>query len=193
MPTDEQSCWDARYTGRPESWTEPDEFLQQAWTQYLSDAPSGAALDLAGGAGRNAAFLLARGWCVRLLDISAVGVQLAREKAVALEPPAQARLQSEVLDLNTISDLGSGAFDLVIVFYFLRRELFPAIFKALKPGGLLIYKTHTIEQMNLQGGPHHPDHLLQHGELRQAFAQMQILHFEERTAERALAELIARK
>ncbi|HEY4961339.1 MAG TPA: hypothetical protein VII29_10815, partial [Terriglobales bacterium] len=64
---------------------------------------------------------------------------------------------------------------------------------ALRPGGILIYKTYTSEQQNLSRGPTHPMHLLQSGELQRAFADLEILHYSETVADKAVAELVARK
>ena len=58
---------------------------------------------------------------------------------------------------------------------------------------MLIYKTYTEEQQNLGGGPTHPMHLLQSRELKRAFPYLEILHYCETVAEKAVAELVARK
>jgi hypothetical protein len=69
----------------------------------------------------------------------------------------------------------------VIVFFFLQRELFPALMRALAPHGLLIYKTYTSEHPRLSEGkgPTHPMHLLAPNELLRAFSEMWILHYRE--------------
>ena len=120
MEPEEKIKWDARYRDHPESWTEPDAFLVRVYDQFLQSQPAGLALDLAGGAGRNSTYLLERGWNVTLLDISQVGLGLAREKASSLEnraaqpPPAVAlgSLHTERADLNAITDLGTDRYDL---------------------------------------------------------------------------------
>jgi tellurite methyltransferase len=201
MQPEEKIKWDARYKERPEAWLEPDEFLVRAYDQFLQSQPAGLALDLAGGAGRNSTYLLERGWNVTLMDISQVGLGLAREKASSLEnrmaqPPsavAMGFLHTEHADLNAISDLGTDRFDLIVIFYFLRRELFPALISALKPGGILIYRTYTIDRMNVAGGPGDPAYLLQPDELRQAFHSLDILYYNETKTGKAAAELVARK
>ncbi|HET9791685.1 MAG TPA: methyltransferase [Candidatus Angelobacter sp.] len=201
MEPEEKIKWDARYKERPEAWLEPDEFLVRAYDQFLQSQPAGLALDLAGGAGRNSTYLLERGWNVVLMDISEVALGLAREKAHSLEdrmaqPPsavALGSLHTEHADLNAVSDLGTDRYDLIIAFYFLRRELFPALISALKPGGMLVYRTYTIDRMNVAGGPGDPAYLLQPGELRQAFRSLEILHYNETRTGKAAAELVARK
>jgi len=188
---DEKTVWDARYREKPGSWTEPDELLINAYEQFLSAAPPGVALDLAGGAGRNTLFLLRRGWRVKLLDISEVGLELALEKAAA--EGVSSNLSAELVDLNTAVDLGSKQYDLITVFFFLRRELFPALVTALKPGGLLIYKTYTESRRDFGHGAGDPRYLLKSGELRRSFATLRELHYQETTDAKAAAEFIGEK
>src|SRR5215813_2039375 len=188
---DEKTVWDARYREKPGSWTEPDELLINAYEQFLSAAPPGVALDLAGGAGRSTLFLLRRGWRVKLLDISEVGLELALEKAAA--EGVSSNLSAELVDLNTAVDLGSKQYDLITVFFFLRRELFPALVAALKPGGLLIYKTYTESRRDFGHGAGDRRYLLEPNELREAFSGLQILRYYESTEGKAAAELVGRK
>jgi len=191
---EEKSRWDTRYQECPEAWNEPDEFLVRAYDEFLSNRTPGLALDLAGGAGRNSVFLLERGWSVDLVDISEVALGLAKEKFQAVEGhPVAGKLNAAQIDLNTANDLGQNKYDLIVVFYFLRRELFPALLAALKSGGMLIYRTYTIDRMNVPGGPTDPAYLLQPGELREAFAELDILFYNETKTGKAAAELVARK
>lgn len=201
MEPEEKSKWDARYRDHPESWTDPDDFLVRVYDKFLGEKTPGLALDLAGGAGRNSTYLLERGWNVTLMDVSAVGLDLAREKASSLGnrdarlPSASTlgSLHTERADLNAINDLGTDRYDLIVVFYFLRRELFPALISALRPGGILIYRTYTIHRMNVAGGPSDPAYLLHPDELRQAFHSLEILDYNETMTGKAAAELVARK
>lgn len=180
----------------------------------------GVALDVAGGVGRHSLWLAERGWRVKLVDISGVGVNLAQENfhrrqylhvvgtnspvvevfseptvATFEEDPAQLaeQLETEVLDLSRVHDLGHEQYDLILVFFYLQRSLFPALFSALRPGGLLIYKTYTTESRRLGHGPTHPLHLLQPNELLRAFQSLHILHYHETIREKGIAELVAQK
>ncbi len=191
MEQEEKSRWDERYRERPESWTTADEFLTHSYDQFLRERPAGVALDLAGGAGRNSMFLVERGWRVDLVDISEVALGMAKEKFQASSAPG--KLNTEALDLNLTGDLGRDKYDLILVFYFLRRELFPALIAALKSGGMLIYRTYTIDRMNVPGGPTDPAYLLQPGELREAFNELDVLYYRETKTGKAAAELVARK
>lgn len=195
--------WDTRYTESPGSWTEPDDFLKRAFEEFLTNVPPGKALDLAGGAGRNSLFLVERGWQVKLIDVSEVGLGLAREKFQKLAAnstltgaaaPRGGSMETAVLDLDTASDLGTHLYDAIVVFYFLHRPLFPAIVSALKPGGFLIYRTYTIDRMQAPGGPDDPKYHLQPNELLNAFlSSMRVLHYHETLEGKAAAELVGRK
>jgi len=200
MEQDERALWNEKYRSGSHMSLEPDSLLVDAYSDYLAVQPPGDALDAAGGAGRHALWLAQRGWRVKLIDVSETGIALARANAQKFLahsdlPAAVSRGQIETrqVDLNKVNDLGHEQYDLVLVFFFLRRELFPAILAALRPEGLLIYKTYTTRQLQLGGGPRNPDYLLQPGELRQAFHSMNVLRYQEHVASIATAELVARK
>jgi len=125
------------------------------------------------------------------VDVSDVGTALARQKAEA----AGVTLHTRVLDLGgaASADLGTEQYDLIVIFFYLRRQLFPAILSALKPGGCLIYKTYTIAQLQFDKGPRDAEFLLEPDELRQAFSQMGILHYREAVVGgKAVVELVGK-
>ena len=139
--------------------------------------------------GRHALWLARRGWRVTLADISPVGLEEARRRA----RKAGVRLEVRHRDLRR-ARLPHGRYDLVLVFFFLERKLFPALARALKPGGTILYKTYTYPQSRLKtGGPKDPRFLLKKNELRRAFPGLQVLSYREVVAEKAVAELVARK
>jgi tellurite methyltransferase len=191
MEIDEKTLWDKKYSERSHSSLEPDPLLLRAYDDFLAGKSPGSALDVAGGVGRHAIWLAERGWQVRLLDISEIGVAQAKDNAA--RSTASSLIVTEVRDLNTARDLGRKQYDLVLVFFFLQRELFPALTAALKPGGHLIYKTYTTEQQRFEGGPSHPMFLLQPNELLHAFPSLRVLHYHETIQGKGVAELVARK
>jgi tellurite methyltransferase len=195
LTLDEKSRWDQKYSQGSHTSLEPDPLLVRACDEFLAGRPPGTALDVAGGVGRHSIWLAERGWRVKLLDISAIGVDLAGKNAQrALTASGREELISfEVADLNLVRDLGREKYDLVLVFFYLQRELFPALISALKPGGILIYKTYTTEQRRFSGGPRHPMFLLEPNELLRAFASLRIIYYHETVAEKGVAELVARK
>ena len=192
MEANEKTAWNRKYADAPEKWLEPDQFLLRAYDEFLRDIEPGAALDLAGGAGRNAIWLAQKGWRVHLMDISDVGLGFAREKAARLGHHAGC-VETEIADLNAISDLGSERYELIVVFFFLRRSFFPALIRALKPGGFLIYKTYTLDRMKVPGGPADPRYLLGPNELLKGFSSLRILHYHETLEGKAAAELVAQR
>jgi len=169
----------------------PDPLLVSAFDEFLARQAPGLALDVAGGVGRHAIWLAQRGWRVRLMDISEIGVKLARENSERAGTAGS--ITPEIRDLNVTQDLGREQYDLVIVFFFLQRELFPSLAAAIRPGGFLIYKTYTSEQKNFAGGPTHPMFFLQPNELLHAFSSMHVLHYHETVQQKGVAELVARK
>jgi tellurite methyltransferase len=200
MTIDEKSLWNRKHSEGSHRSLTPDPLLLRAYEEYLAQRTPGKALDVAGGVGRHAIWLAERGWKVKLLDISEAGVELAKKNVQdALAARGKnALIETEVTDLNAVRDLGREQYDLVLVFYYLRRELFPALIAALKPGGFLIYKTYTTEQKRLSGGlsnsgPSHPMFLLEPNELLRAFTALRVFHYHETIAEKGIAELVAAK
>jgi len=186
---DERSDWNRRYRERSHSSLEPDPLLPHAYKEFIQPLfpDAGTALDLAGGLGRHALWLARKGWHVTSIDIS----DEATAQAEALAEAFGERIKFQTADLT--SWRADQPVDLVLVFFYLERQLFPEMLKALRPGGLLIYKTYTHLSPKFGKGPTHPMHLLQDGELLQAFPQLRVLHYEEAIRDRGVAELIAQK
>lgn len=191
LTRDEKSLWNQKYRERSHMSLEPDPFLVSAYSEFLAGASPGAALDVAGGIGRHTLWLAERGWKVTLVDVSDVGMEQARKNVSASGRAAS--VQFEVADLEKSRNLGSEQYDLVLVFFYLKRELFPALISALKPGGVVLYKTYTVAQKQFAGGPSHPMHLLQPDELLRGFASLRILHYHESIHGKGVAELAAMK
>jgi SAM-dependent methyltransferase len=200
MQPDEKNLWNKKYSEGSHNLLEPEPLLVKAYSEFLFGGTPGCALDVAGGAGRHALWLAQRGWQVKLVDVSEAGVALARENAARIlgSPapdfaPGRPLLETEVMDIRSAPSLGHQQYDLVLVFFYLRRELFPSLISALKPGGFLIYQTYTAGQRRFGGGPANPEHLLRPQELLQAFQALRILYYHETTQGRATAELVAQE
>jgi len=191
MELDEKASWNKKYSEGSHTSLEPDPFLVAAYEEFLSAASPGLALDVAGGVGRHAIWLAQRGWRVKLVDISETGVKQAEENAK--QTGTAPSIATEVRDLNSEQDIGREQYDLIVVFFFLQRQLFPALSAAIKPGGHLIYKTYTTEQQRFAGGPSHPMFLLKTNELLHAFPSLCVLHYHETISQKGVAELVARK
>jgi SAM-dependent methyltransferase len=189
--------WDERYRRGDYATLEPSPLLGRAVELCEGGGRARRALDVACGAGRHALFLAARGFNVTAVDASRVGVELLRERARARGLEVDAR----------VADLERGefpvepeAYDLVCDFYYLQRDLFPALRAGVRRGGLLVAAIH-LSDGDPRARPMNPDFLLEPGELRAAFDDWHILHYRETTGHdtdagqhtRRSAELIARK
>ena len=189
-PSDERERWDQKYKDSPSSWLEPDPFLERAFSGFVHPLfpDGGTALDFAGGAGRHTIWLAQHGWEVTLMDISEVGVEQARQRA----GPLASHIHFVVNDLTRFA-ASQTQYDLVMAFFYLDREIFPQVLEAIRPGGLLLYKTYTQAQSPLRNGPKDASFLLAEGELLRLANGLQVLHYAEVVADKATAELVARK
>ena len=186
----ERDKWNQRYLEGTHGNLSPDSLLIDAFDRYIEPLfpNAGVALDIAGGTGRHAIFLAKKGWKVRLTDIAEAGIANARQNADSLA----SRIDFRVEDLTRF-DGAPESYDLILVFFFLRREMFPELVKALKPRGLLIYKGYTRGQAKFGGGPTNPDYLFGENELLDSFRELQVLHYAELIRDCGRAELVGRK
>lgn len=181
--------WNERYTRGEFMDSGPSPLLEQA----VDGVKPGRALDLASGNGRHAIFLAQEGWEVTAVDSAPAAIELIRTRAAAQNLQINIRL----------ADLESGAFrvdsqnwDLICDFYYLQRDLFPAIRSTLVPGGLFVAAIH-MQDATPDVRPMNPAFLLNEGELREQFSGWEILHYSEGAPRdsahrRRTAELIAR-
>src|ERR1700730_16635165 len=172
----------------------PDPFLLRTFSEYVLPLfpHGGGALDLAGGAGRHSIWLAKQGWEVTLIDISETGVEQARQNA----GPLASHIHFVVDDLTHFKAAQTqfeAGFEVVMAFFYLERRIFSEMLKAMRPGALLLYKTYTVAQAKLAGGPKNPEYLLEPGELLRLADGLSVLHHREETAETAMGELVARK
>jgi rhodanese-related sulfurtransferase len=168
-------------TGGPSPWLLANALL----------APRGArTLDVACGRGRHALLLAGAGFPVRAVDGDPGQVAWLQSLARRLHLP----LEAAVVDLEADgADLGEEEWELVLVFNYLHRPLFPALVRALKSGGILLYETYTRDEQR-NGRPTSPDHLLEPGELPRLVAPLEVLRQREGERDgRWLASVAARK
>jgi SAM-dependent methyltransferase len=142
---------------------------------------TGLALDAAAGVARHGLFLAECGLHVIALDISEVGLRLARESV----RKQGVLLETAVLDLAQ-PWLPANTFDVIVNFRFLERATFPVYRQALKPGGLLFFETFVRTDPQVD----YPDHYLNPGELRAAFAGFEIIHHQQTEVLNSLSELV---
>jgi SAM-dependent methyltransferase len=117
-------------------------------------APRVAVLDVAAGAGRHAVLFAERGHRVTVVDRDTAKLPIRDDVEIV---PAN-------LEDGSPWPLPGRRFGAVIVANYLHRPLFPALFDALEPGGVLLYETFMVGNERF-GRPSNPDFLLKDGEL----------------------------
>ncbi|MGM0561852.1 MAG: class I SAM-dependent methyltransferase [Pseudomonadota bacterium] len=145
-----------------------------AWVcRFASLAPEGRpVLDVAAGAGRHTRYFLGRGHPVIAVDRDVRALRDLEDK------PGLSIVEAD-LEQDAPPPFAGRGFGVVVVTNYLHRPLLPALLEAVEPGGLLIYETFAKGNERF-GKPSSPDHLLNHGELLQAFAgHLRILAYED--------------
>jgi len=152
--------------------------------------PTGQALDVAMGKGRNAVYLAKKGFDVEGVDISPQAVRSALGQA----REAGVTLKARVADLEIDYHIEKSAYDLIICFNYLQRSLITQIKDGLRVGGIVVHETFTVDQAQF-GKPTNPDYLLKYNELLNLFRDFRCLYYREGIAEerKALASIIAKK
>jgi len=151
----EREHWDQRYAAEGARSTEPATFLLEVAPQL---PPESRLLDVGGGSGRNAIWLARQGHEVTIADISETGLAIAATAAEA----AGVTIRTVCGDLDA-SSLPQGPWDVIVVFHFMKRDLFPRFLEVLKPGGLLVFCQATVRNLERHDRPPRP-YLLAEGE-----------------------------
>ncbi len=181
--------WNALYKAGSHTSLTPDQSFAELYTSFIEPRfPSGGkALDIAGGVGRNALWLASRGWRVVLNDLSDEAIHLAAVYAAETGMSLETRRESGAATLAWAKNIGLR-FDLIVMLFYLDRALFPAMWGALAPEGVLVIKTRTEDHPRFAAGSSHPEYFLRQGELASAFPELRVLHASE---EGGMAELVA--
>lgn len=192
MSEADRDKWDARYGSG-------DYVPRRSASPFLiSSLPKigvGEALVTACGAGRNAFALAEAGFGVDAFDISDIAISQARAEAQR----RQLSVNFQAFDLDEIQ-LGEASYDLITVFRYMNRPLWPRLVSALTRGGWLMMEMHLQAPRPTSGPPPGPFRV-QPNELLDAFSSMRIESYEEviepsdrgEQPETALARLLARK
>lgn len=182
--------WEKRYrTGE-----RPAEDLNAAPTPLLIETarrlPPGKALDLACGTGRHALWLAERGWTVTAVDGAPAAIEILGSRASRRGMAVDAR----VANLET-GEFGiePARWDLIVIAYYLQRDLFASAKMGLVPGGILLAIVHLAEP-----GGEPAEYRLAQGELKGFFRGWEILHYYEGNPNdpahrRSVAEIVARR
>jgi 2-polyprenyl-3-methyl-5-hydroxy-6-metoxy-1,4-benzoquinol methylase len=157
--------------------------------QYVDLLPPGKALDIAMGEGRNGVYLATLGYHVLGIDISDTGLRKAQELARELGTT----IETQVVDLEN-ARLATNEYDVIIVSYYLQRDLFPRIKKALKRGGMVVVETYNENHARYK--PSFPkEYLLKNDELLTVFKDFVIIRYQavDDGSSKAYASILARK
>ena len=175
MSNDERVQWDRRYTAgeyRPRKHT--SHFFEE-WLPVILGSGSRQprrALDVATGAGRHALRLAEAGFEVDAVDISAVALDLARDKA----RDRGLHVNWQVADLDDLRF--DHDYDLITVFRYRNEQLWPRLIDALEPNGWVLVEHHLKTEMAVDG-PRPEAFLVRPGELLQAFGSLRIVYYAE--------------
>lgn len=148
--------------------------------RQLPRLPKGKILDVAAGTGRHALFLASLGYQVDAIDRD---IQALAQLSSTAHARNLAGVTTQTVDLEPPSphkpDLGQDAYDVILVFFYLTRPLFPHIIDALKPGGVLLYETFLIDNHLHYQHPRRKEFCLAHNELIDLTSDLRILHYDE--------------
>jgi SAM-dependent methyltransferase len=155
----DSTTWDKKYKDSELLWSADANIWVKDLTQ---DQPAGTALDIAAGEGRNALWLVARGWEVTAVDFSVVALQRAR--ALADEHLGRDADWLTTLEADVETWVPKArSYDLVLVAYLhlpeqLRRSVMRAAAEAVASGGTLLVVGHDLENLGSgHGGPQNPE------------------------------------
>jgi SAM-dependent methyltransferase len=145
--------WDERYRGTELMWSStPNRFV----VEEVEGLPTGRALDLAGGEGRNAIWLAEQGWSAEVVEFSDVALERARELAQS----RGVSLRTTLADVTTGPALDPA--DLVLLCYLqIPADPFAATLRhaasLVAPGGRLLVIAHERDNLTQGvGGPPDP-------------------------------------
>ncbi len=187
MTESDRERWDRKYgAGEGPAHFRPNWLL----TDNRHLLTGGRALDVACGFGGNAPYLASLGYQVDAVDVSAVALAHAQREA---------RRRGLLINLVQ-ADLARwwvprSHYDLIVVFFYLNRELVPVLGAALRPRGLLFQANRNKRFLKIRPG-FDPGYLLEPGELHRlaSMAGLEILHYAGSAPDRVHdSEIIARR
>lgn len=149
-------------------------------TQQLHRLPKGKALDVAAGSGRNALYLASQGFQIDAIDRDE---QALAQLAAMAKQRNLPHLTVHTVDLERATaerpEFPKQEYDVIVVFFYLHRALFPALIESLKPNGVLIYETFTIDNHVRHHHPRRSEFCLAHNELLRLTSPLRVLSYDE--------------
>lgn len=185
MSTKDRVRWDEVFSKRiKDPYPAPAPLLLQ-FSPAVEDEDRPRALDLAAGLGQNGLWLAEQGYNVDIMDISRVALRRARDEMAQRNIRTANLLQVDLDELLLKEDdcpaaheVCENSYDLVCVFRYLKRSLFPLLKAAIKPNGRIIYETFNLNYLS-EVPQFNRDFLLEHHELADVFSDWRIIHHEE--------------
>ena len=201
MSETDRQRWDRKYAAgegpahfRPSRLLVEHIHLLTSTSQDAAHQPAGLpierrALDVACGFGGSSLFLASLGYQVHAVDVSGVALDQLQAEA------ARRGLQVSLIQADLAHwRVPPAHYDLIILRYYLKRDLMPQLAKGLRAGGLLFVETRNQRFLSVRPG-FDPAFLLQLGELRR-FAKdagLRLIHVADSTSEAHTSQLIARR
>jgi SAM-dependent methyltransferase len=182
--------WNERYRLRERAAEDFDATPTPLLVETAASLAPGKALDLACGTGRNALWLAEHGWEVTAVDGAHAAIEALRTRATE----RGLKINAVIADLEKDEfEIQPSDWDLVVMCYYLQRNLFEPAKRGVAPGGTLISIVHVNEPEEGDG-----PYRLRHGELEKYFTGWEFLHRFEGKADdsahrRAVAEIVARR
>ncbi len=142
-------------------------------SDYLS---GGRALDLACGLGGNSLFLAQKNYRVQAMDLSDVAIAFIQDQA----EKKGLSLDAQVADLTGLNPFNwqNQSFDIIVMTYYLDRNLFPLIKDILKKDGYLFMETY-YQSPSQEGQGVSNQYKLKPKELLNEFGAWKVLFYEE--------------
>lgn len=186
MSAKDRVRWDEIFKKRNlDAFPAPDPLmLQYTPTPETEEEPR--ALDLAAGYGQNGLWLAEQGYHADIMDISRVALRRARAE-MGLRNLRNINLLQVDLDLLMLKSDGDCAaahelcptsYELICVFRYLKRKLFPVLKAAIKPNGRIIYETFNVDYLE-KVPEFNREFLLEKNELLDVFSDWRIVHHDD--------------
>jgi SAM-dependent methyltransferase len=156
----------------------PSLFLAQQL--QLHRLPKGRALDVAAGSGRHALYLASHGFQVDAMDHDE---QAMAQLAATATQRNLSNLTVRTVDLERTTEerpeFPKQEYDVIVVCFYLHRPLFPALIESLRPNGVLLYETFTIDNHLRHRHPRRREFCLAHNELLRLTSSLRVLSYDE--------------
>ncbi|MEZ4253598.1 MAG: class I SAM-dependent methyltransferase [Polyangiales bacterium] len=161
-----------------------------SWLKHFDGrtADPGTWVDVASGPGRLSIRMARRGLEVLAIDISPVGLALAREAAA----DEGVKIATRAMDLER-EPLPEGPYAMIACFHYRQRSLFPVLVAHLAPGGVIVAELATAKNAERNEKPS-KKWLCAPNELIRDSRDLEVLYYREAwVGDRHLARLVARR